>query len=400
MAENVWYYATDNVQHGPFTFGEMQTFAREGRFSRTDLVWQPEFGNRWRDAETVPEFFPAEADGADVQPPCLSAPGLTEGFDADPLRTPVPLNGVNGEKPSVFRSASLAFRRMKDVLFASGSFSRWTGIAFCAWLYRGFTLRLNLPASRNQADIAWQSFQRDFHSFCDAAVRLFQSKEGIAALAGALGAILIFVCISLYLNSRGAFMFLHRWYRPDERLRTVWRNSRRAANRLFRWEVGFLLLFLLAMGYTSMYGYRNILQPYLANGKVWDANFFAPLVRFGCSASVVLLTYASVRSIVREFIVPVMYWQGCTVNAAWLSFFSLCRQRPFRLLGYYLLMYALFLAWFLVYLLAIVGSLFIGAILLALPYVGTVFLLPAMFFFRGYSLAFIHQWRKDLVPLD
>ena len=69
MAESVWYYATNNVQHGPFTFEEMKAFAQEGRFSRTDLVWEPGFGNRWRNAGGVEDLFPDSVDNVNELPP-------------------------------------------------------------------------------------------------------------------------------------------------------------------------------------------------------------------------------------------------------------------------------------------------------------------------------------------
>ncbi|MBO4287777.1 MAG: DUF4339 domain-containing protein [Kiritimatiellae bacterium] len=413
MAENVWYYATNNVQHGPFTFEEMKTFAREGRFSRTDLVWEPGFGNRWLNAGTVADLFPPPAGDAVEQPPPLSFPETAQAPDAEPAAHPrAPLNGVRGETPSVFRAAALAFRRMRDVLFSTCCFPRWLGIAFCSWLCNDFYLRLpnsltpktgtgGIHSGTAQSpDAVFKELGNLFGTAYDTFVQSLHTRVGICIVSLIVCVILLFKLLSFFLQSRGNFMFLHRWYHPDEKIRTVWRNSRYAANRLFRWEVGFFFCFLIAMGLTLAFGHQAVLRPYLANGKAWDARFLVPLIYFVCLALGVLFTYTSARSIVREFIVPVMYWQGCTVGAAWLSFFSLCWQRPFRLLGFYLLMYALFLAWLLVYLLAVIGSLFIGGILLALPYVGAVILLPASFFFRGYSLAFIHQWRKDLVPLE
>ena len=40
----------------------------------------------------------------------------------------------------------------------------------------------------------------------------------------------------------------------------------------------------------------------------------------------------------------------------------------------------------------------IGCIPLILPYVGSVVMLPALFFFRGYAVCFMSRWRADLVP--
>ncbi|MBP5510769.1 MAG: DUF4339 domain-containing protein [Kiritimatiellae bacterium] len=414
MAESVWYYATNNVQHGPFTFEEMKAFAQEGRFSRTDLVWEPGFGNRWRNAGGVEDLFPDAVDNVNELPPDIPPtpePALDRLMESAHNR--VPLSGVKGEVPSVFGSAVLAFRRMRDVLFVSCRFTRWLGIAFCTWLCGfNFSLRLPNPAKSDlgigsvahsggqSPDAVFKELQQMFNTAYDTAMQHLHTRTGLIVLFCILCFFLVFTLISFFLRCRGEFMFLHRWYHPDESIQTVWRNSRYAAHHLFRWEVGFYFLSLIVLGLTLVYGYRNILQPYLANGKAWDVKFVIPFIWFASFLSVELLTYAAVRSVIREFIVPVMYWQGCPANAAWRSFFSLCWQRPFRLLGYYLLMYVLFLVWFFVYLLAIVGSLFIGGILLALPYVGTVLLLPATFFFRGYSLAFIHQWRKDLVPLE
>lgn len=57
-----WYCSTDGAQQGPFTFSQLQTFAADGRLQTTDLVWQPQFGEQWVEARTVPELFQFDQD--------------------------------------------------------------------------------------------------------------------------------------------------------------------------------------------------------------------------------------------------------------------------------------------------------------------------------------------------
>ena len=59
----IWYYAKGNRPEGPLTEADIQRLASEGALKPADLVWQPDYGNQWREARTVPGLFPEAAPG-------------------------------------------------------------------------------------------------------------------------------------------------------------------------------------------------------------------------------------------------------------------------------------------------------------------------------------------------
>ncbi len=52
-----WYCSSEGAQQGPFTFSQLRKFVSEGRVLAADLVWCPQFGEQWVEAQTVPELF-------------------------------------------------------------------------------------------------------------------------------------------------------------------------------------------------------------------------------------------------------------------------------------------------------------------------------------------------------
>lgn len=53
-----WYCSTDGAQQGPFTISQLRSFVTEGRVQPIDLVWCPQFGEQWVEAQSVPELLP------------------------------------------------------------------------------------------------------------------------------------------------------------------------------------------------------------------------------------------------------------------------------------------------------------------------------------------------------
>jgi hypothetical protein len=58
-----WYCSTDGAQQGPFTLSQLRSFVTEGRVQPIDLVWCPQFGEQWVEAQSVPELLPTAGSG-------------------------------------------------------------------------------------------------------------------------------------------------------------------------------------------------------------------------------------------------------------------------------------------------------------------------------------------------
>jgi hypothetical protein len=378
--ERKWYYAAEGVRHGPVTVEELRVLIESGTLSGDDLVWQPEFGPEWRTVGQVrPALFPTAAAEAEAHP--------------EPKR--VPLDGVSGGRPSCLDAASQAYARVVALLFKPFDFSRWFSIGFCAWL----------------AYIGTQS--GNFGGFNDAHAKngkdasggVFDKLSDLASHPGLVAFLVVLVTLVLLLalwmcalRSRGDFMFLHRWYRPDAPILKSWSASRAAGHDLFVWRVRFFLVSALFFAALGAAAYLLILKPYLAAGKAWSAALVLPAVGCGTAAVLMLIAVQVVAHLAKAFVVPVMYWQGVPVAQAWKSVFDLCNQYPLAVAGYLLLVAAAEVAVALAVIAFIVCTCCVGAIPLALPYFNAVALLPALLFFRGLPVCFMSQWRPDLVP--
>lgn len=385
--DNTWYYAIDGVRHGPVGFDELKRLAETGGLNPLDLVWHPGFGPEWRNVSQVA--------GLIATPPPLKAQPPVR--DAEARAVEAPVCGVCGDRPSAVRAAVNAFDHMVEVLFRQFDFVRWMSIGFCAWLaYLGSQGSANFDVFRGE--LSTNGMKADLDKALDALQLSAIGSTKLTAMAVALLMVIVFGLIFCQLRSRGDFMFLHRWYRPDAPITLCWTASREAGAELFKWRVYFFLIAVLLYVLDGVFAYRLVLKPYLEAGKVWDEALLLPTI--ACVGSVVLLTVVSevVAHLAKAFVVPVMYWQGVTASRAWLAVFSLCNQYPFAMLSY--LIFGVVCSVLAGVLFVLVGVLTccIGFIPMILPYFGTVVLLPYYFFFRGYAVCFLNQWRADLVP--
>jgi len=209
---------------------------------------------------------------------------------------------------------------------------------------------------------------------------------------------LLFALWLCSLRSRGDFMFLHRWYRPDTPIRQCWQSSQAAGHQLFVWRFYFCLIALLFFAADAVFAYSHILKPYMAAGKTWSGELLMPTV--ACATAALLLGAAVqlVSHLAKAFVVPVMYWHGVTASRAWLVVFALCNQYPGAMLGYLIYGVVCGVAAGVAIVMFGVLTCCVGFIPMVIPYFGSVMLLPVALFFRGYPVCFLSQWRPDLIP--
>ncbi len=379
--EKKWYYAVDGVRSGPVTFEELRGLARAGALKELDLVWQPDFGPEWRNAGQVRELFEAMAPAIPPVPEVKHAS--------------VPLLGVTGSRPSCLAASSQAYARVVAVLFKPFDMTRWFSMGFCAWLaYIGTQSGNFNSVGDNQPG----AFKQQMDGALDKLSTAWLHPGVVALVIGVVLLSVLFALWMCWLRSRGDFMFLHRWYRPDAPIRQCWLASQAAGRELFEWRLYFFLIAFLLFALDAVLAYRFIVEPYLAAGKAWCGAMLTPTV--ACVTAAVLLGVAInlVSHLAKAFVVPVMYWHGVTASRAWLVVFALCNQYPGAVLCY--------LAWGLMcglaagvaILLIGLSTCCIGFIPMILPYFGAVTLLPVSLFFRGYAVCFLSQWRSELIP--
>ena len=189
--------------------------------------------------------------------------------------------------------------------------------------------------------------------------------------------VIALVTVLLWLNSRGRFMFTDCIVRNRGAIAEPWREFRAEGNRYFVFAIVITLCSLVVFGGLGLIVFI---------GWYWG-NPVVPvalLILFG----VAVILVALLANLVMRFMVPVMYRQRCGPTEAFRAVWSLFTANP----GVFVL-FALF------YILLYIAGAMIGCVatcvtccLAALPYLGTVILLPVVMVLFAFPLCFLRQF--------
>jgi hypothetical protein len=213
-----------------------------------------------------------------------------------------------------------------------------------------------------------------------------------------VAAIVIFLCLALgvlvlWLNCRGKFMFLHCVALNKAEVVEPWNKFEREGNSLFwfRLVLGLFgavltlpLLVTIAVMILRMV-FRG--EPNL-NGIVTAAGL--ALVFF-----VLAIVFAIIKKFTADFVAPIMFLRGGKCWAAWKEFYGLLSANPGQFALYILFQIVLSMAIGVIVLGAIIITCCIAGCLMALPYLGTVLLLPVLIFKRAYPLYYLAQYGPE-----
>lgn len=288
---------------------------------------------------------------------------------------------------SVVAPVSPAIERARDLLFRPFDLSRWLVIGFSAWLamlgeapapsFNGRQGNQNGPGGLSEA---WREFTRQIS---DNIGWLIWVVPVVLVLALAIGLLVT------WLSSRGRFMFLHNVATGRAEIGAPWTAYAEHANHLF--------LFRVILGLGSF----AVMAPFAAAGA-WATIIMVrqeqlipfPLLiavsGFGITFALGL-AFMVIEKLTADFVVPVMYLRTASVRAAWAEFYGLLRQNLGGFTLYLLFYLVLDLAVAVVMLVCLVICC-VACCILAIPYLGTVLVLPFLIFLRSYSALFLAQF--------
>ncbi|HEV3077006.1 MAG TPA: hypothetical protein VHB47_21465 [Thermoanaerobaculia bacterium] len=296
---------------------------------------------------------------------------------------------------SVIAPIEPAIDHAKRLLFQPFDLARWFTIGFCAWLaglgQMQFTLingRGPLPGGAQPPGVAtWHGANDAWERARDEVMRNLAWILPLAIVLACL--IAVFGVLMIWLTSRGQFMFLHCVALGRAEVAVPWRQHARKAHSLFlfRLALGLIgaVLMLLLLGIIGVFVFQIIRQgaPPLAG--------WLPFIAAGLGLLVVGLGFAVVAKLTRDLVVPIMFLRGGTCREAWRELLGLFAGRLHLLILYLLFQIVLALAIGIVVLVAVIATCCVAACLMVIPYIGTVFLLPALIFQRAYSLHYLAQ---------
>jgi hypothetical protein len=292
---------------------------------------------------------------------------------------------------SISDPISAALERTKLILFKPFDIGKWFVLGFCAFLSQcgeGGGGNFNVPTGgggRGGGAGGTGPTPQEI-------MNLIKANLGII-IAIAIIALVVVLAISAlitWLKSRGKFMFLDGIARNRGAVVEPWNQFRELGNSLFMFSFAFGLIAMVAMMGVIALGV-GLAWPDIKSQRFGESAI-AGLVVGGGLLVALLILLTVITLLLEDFVVPAMYLRQQRVMQAW----STVRQ---ELLSGHVGSIVLF------YLMKIVLAIAVGVIGLvatcatccvaALPYIGTVILLPLIVFMRCYTLCFIEQYGPD-----
>jgi hypothetical protein len=303
---------------------------------------------------------------------------------------------------SVTEPVSLAYERMKQILFKPFDLAKWIILGFCAWLAglgESGGGGGNFNAGNHYGNIRDQPAEQFRHFYHQASDFVMVNLGWIIPVAVLLVLFVVALwLLVLWLSSRGKFMFLHCVALNKAEMAEPWSKFADAANSLFRFRiilglVGMVLLLPLLV-FIALAILRMVLH-----GEV-DVAGVMTAVGLGLVFFLLSLVFAVIRKFMMDFVVPIMFLRGGSCRAAWREFNALLAANAGHFALYILFQIVLAMAIGVMVLAAILVTCCIAGCLLLLPFIGTVLLLPVLVFKRAYPLYYLAQYGYDVFPIS
>ena len=318
------------------------------------------------------------------------------------------------------RSFELAWERMMVILFQPFSLGKWCAIGFSAFLAglleggNGFN-SFNVPNTNNNfgSNSTNNSFGQfggqipsiDWHQINSNLNQAFANAQTWFVVLGVLFVvvfILVFAVLLYWLGARGEFMFLDNLVRNRAAIAWPWTHYARQANSLFFFYLLFLLVMLVLI--LPIIAVAVVMAIPLYQQSRWPHGdeilwfVLLGLLYFGIAiiSSVVIFVF-------REMGVPLMFRNGLMAFAAFKEAMKLIATHPLNIFVFILLRMAIFIGVAILSFIVCCATCCFGA----LPYIGTVLLLPALVYVRCFTLDCLAQfgpqydvWTIDVPPVN
>lgn len=293
---------------------------------------------------------------------------------------------------SVTLPVSQAMDRVKRVLFQPFDLGRWFIIGFCAWLAvlgegGGFHGGFNFGEHHGGG----QEFLRQVEQARD---YVLHNLVWIAPLAIAILLISLVVWgVILFLSSRGRFMFLHCVAFNRAEVQVPWNAYAPEANSLFGVRVVLALLGTLCV-LPLMFG---LLLAVLRMAGHHTFNIDGLFMAMLATVALVIVSagFWVISRVVQDFVVPIQFLRRSRCLDAWREARGLLAANLGNFALYLLFRILLAIVVTILIVILVVATCCIAGCLFALPYVGTVLLLPVLVFKRAYSLHYLAQFGPE-----
>jgi hypothetical protein len=289
---------------------------------------------------------------------------------------------MNGTEPQIeiFKPFGEAFELMKKILFQPFDVKKWFVIGFAAWL-------ANLGGG---GGFNYQYNRREDVQKLNEAISQIPHAILVVGVCVLILIVLVLVVLFAWLRARGRFMFIDCIIKNRGAIAEPWHDFQKEGNSYF--------LFSLAVG-LALFVVAVLLAVPLIFLVVQDRYYFfihrdqlnIYLISAIAAWAFLVILFVLAWSLIANFMVPVMYLQRCRASKAFGIVARLVAAQPGEILLYCLFLIVLALATAIVTCLVTCATCCIAAI----PYIGTVILLPVFVLLRSFSLLFLRQFGPE-----
>ncbi|MFC1634871.1 hypothetical protein ACFL5Z_08515 [Planctomycetota bacterium] len=311
---------------------------------------------------------------------------------------------MNGEQlhVSVVEPLTPAIERVKTILFRPFDLGKWFVIGFCAWL-----AELGKPKGGGNGGGGGGGDGGSPFSFSgrpDLEEVVERAKDGIETArmfveenmhwiipVFILGAVIVIIVwlLLMWLSSRGRFMFLHCVVENKGEVAVPWNKFSLHANSLFVFRIVVGLINLVAVVIAGFAGIMLFAGAAMAGSGGAAVLVVVSIFILMIALGIVLFL---IQKFTTDFVVPIMYLRTTSCRAAWREFLAVLTANSGRFVLYVLFQIAIWFVVMIIIMAMVCVTCCCAACILAIPYVGTVLLLPIFVFQRSYSLYYLRQY--------
>jgi len=285
-----------------------------------------------------------------------------------------------------------AWGRMKRFLFTPFDLGVWLVLAFSAWLAGlmdgGGPGGLSNVGRWEEDGEAREVVKGLGHAWDAIAERIVWLPLILFVVVLVVAAVLTL----LWLSSRAKFIYLDNVAHSRARVVEPWTRLKHLGDSLFLWR----LLFGLVITVVVIAGIWLLILSgalaALAPGRSFHGTSIALVILLGLLGALFVVAMAYVSFFLESFVVPIMYRFDMRCTEAWHYFLPWLSQHPWQFILCGLFVLVLFIAVGIVIFVVGLLTCCIGLLILAIPYVGTVILLPLLVTYRAFGPEFLAQF--------
>ncbi|WP_297089542.1 hypothetical protein [uncultured Draconibacterium sp.] len=285
---------------------------------------------------------------------------------------------------------SAGFRRMKNALFQPFDINKWFKVGFTAWLAGLTDCGGNGSGNGGNSNTNWDEFFNFPQSAWD---WLMNNPLWANLILVGLIFLVIVISVCIWVSSRGKFMFLHNVVHNKAEISKPWHEFRKQGNSLFIFEFLFgwfaFAVFVLFISYCFVTG-KTLYETDASKEAIFLGIAQMVLLFLGY-----LVVFGYITMFLKDFVVPLMYKNRVGVAKGWSMFLVLFAKKALPFIFYGLFIFILGIAVAIAIIFFAVITCCIGLLVIAIPYIGSVLLLPVSYTFRAFSLEFLSQFGEE-----